>query len=46
MTERDYWAQRAAELGAAVGETWDTRALMDRFYRCLSTSGCAPRPSS
>jgi putative hydrolase of the HAD superfamily len=30
--EREYWAQRAAELGAAVGETWDTRALMDRFY--------------
>jgi putative hydrolase of the HAD superfamily len=33
LTERDYWAQRAAELGAAVGETWDTRALMDRFYQ-------------
>lgn len=32
VTERDYWAQRAAELGAAAGETWDTRALMDRFY--------------
>ncbi len=31
-TEREYWAQRAAEFGAAVGETWDTRALMDRFY--------------
>jgi len=30
--EREYWAQRAAEFGAAVGETWDTRALMDRFY--------------
>ena len=33
LTERDYWAQRAAEFGAAVGETWDTRALMDRFYQ-------------
>jgi putative hydrolase of the HAD superfamily len=33
VTERDYWAQRAAELGAAVSETWDTRALMDRFYQ-------------
>jgi putative hydrolase of the HAD superfamily len=33
VTERDYWAQRAAELGAAVGETWDTRDLMDRFYQ-------------
>ena len=32
LTEREYWAQRAAEFGAAVGETWDTRALMDRFY--------------
>jgi putative hydrolase of the HAD superfamily len=30
--EREYWAQRAAEFGAAVGETWDTRVLMDRFY--------------
>jgi putative hydrolase of the HAD superfamily len=32
ITERDYWAQRAAELGATVGETWVTRDLMDRFY--------------
>jgi putative hydrolase of the HAD superfamily len=32
VTEREYWARRAAELGATVGETWDTRALMDRFY--------------
>jgi putative hydrolase of the HAD superfamily len=32
VTEREYWAQRAAELGAALGETWDTRALMGRFY--------------
>src|SRR5437016_3885550 len=30
--EREYWAQRAAELGAAVSETWDTAALMGRFY--------------
>jgi putative hydrolase of the HAD superfamily len=30
--EREYWSQRAAELGGAVGETWDFRALMDRFY--------------
>jgi putative hydrolase of the HAD superfamily len=33
VTERDYWARRAAELGAALGETWETRALMDRFYQ-------------
>lgn len=32
VSERDYWAQRAADLGTAVGETWDTRDLMDRFY--------------
>ena len=32
ITERQYWAQRAAELGAAVGETWDTRAMIDRMY--------------
>jgi len=41
--ERDYWAQRAAELGAAVGETWDTRALMDRFYQLPEHEWlCAP----
>jgi putative hydrolase of the HAD superfamily len=32
LSEREYWAQRAAEFGAAVGETWDTRAMMRRFY--------------
>ncbi len=32
VSEREYWAQRAAEFGAAVGETWDTRAMMQRFY--------------
>ena len=32
VSEREYWAQRAAEFGAAVGETWDTRAMMGRFY--------------
>ena len=32
VTERQYWAQRAAEFGAAVGETWDTRAMMRRLY--------------
>ena len=41
--ERDYWAQRAAELCAAVGETWDTRALMDRFYQLPEHEWlCAP----
>ena len=43
VTERDYWAQRAAELGAAVGQTWDTRALMDRFYQLPEHEWlCAP----
>lgn len=32
ISERDYWARRAAELGrlAGAGETWDMRALMRR----------------
>jgi putative hydrolase of the HAD superfamily len=30
--EQAYWAQRATELGAAVGRRWDTRALMKRLY--------------
>ena len=32
VTDRQYWAQRAAEFGAAVGQTWDTRAMMHRLY--------------
>jgi putative hydrolase of the HAD superfamily len=32
LSERDYWAQRAAELGAALGETWDTRDMIGRLY--------------
>ena len=32
VTDRAYWAQRAAEVGAALGETWDTRAMMHRLY--------------
>jgi putative hydrolase of the HAD superfamily len=32
VSERAYWAQRAAEVGAALGETWDTRAMMDRLH--------------
>jgi putative hydrolase of the HAD superfamily len=31
LSERDYWARRAAELGAAVGEPgWDVRTMMAR----------------
>ena len=33
VTERQYWAERAAELGAAVGQTWDTRAMIGRLYQ-------------
>jgi putative hydrolase of the HAD superfamily len=33
VTERQYWAQRAAELGAAVGQRWDTRAMIGRLYQ-------------
>jgi putative hydrolase of the HAD superfamily len=33
LTEREYWAQRAAELGGAVGQTWDTRAMIGRLYQ-------------
>src|SRR5690348_18062988 len=43
VTESEYWARRAAELGATVGETWDTRALMDRFYQLPEHEWlCAP----
>jgi putative hydrolase of the HAD superfamily len=33
VTERQYWAQRSAELGAAVGQTWDTKAMIGRLYQ-------------
>jgi putative hydrolase of the HAD superfamily len=32
ITERAYWAQRAAELGATLGERWSTRDLVERLY--------------
>ena len=32
VSEREYWADRAARLGQAVGQSWDTRALMTRLY--------------
>jgi putative hydrolase of the HAD superfamily len=42
VSERDYWAQRAAEFGAAVGETWDTQAMMGRLYDLPEQDGlCA-----
>ena len=30
ITERQYWATRAAEVSALVGEQWDTRSFYDR----------------
>jgi putative hydrolase of the HAD superfamily len=33
VSERAYWAQRARELGAAVGADWSTRDLIERLYR-------------
>jgi putative hydrolase of the HAD superfamily len=32
LSEREYWARRAAEFGAAVGETWGTQDMMHRLY--------------
>jgi len=32
VTERAYWAQRSAELGEALGEQWDTRAMIVELY--------------
>jgi putative hydrolase of the HAD superfamily len=32
ISERAYWAQRAAELGAAIGQQWDTRTMINRMY--------------
>ena len=30
LTERQYWATRAAEVGALLGKQWDTRAFYDK----------------
>ena len=32
ITEREYWAQRAAEVGQLVDREWDTRAYMTLLY--------------
>lgn len=32
VSERAYWAHVAAELGAALGEEWDTRRMINRMY--------------
>ncbi len=42
VSERAYWAQRAAVLGAAVGEQWDTRAMINRIYEAPSSEWLVP----
>jgi putative hydrolase of the HAD superfamily len=32
VTERHYWAERAADFGRVVGEDWDTRTFIRRLY--------------
>jgi len=32
VSERQYWARRAEQLGTAIGETWQTRDLMTRMF--------------
>ncbi len=32
ITEREYWAHRAAELGSALGEDWGVRDMMQALY--------------
>lgn len=32
VTERAYWAQRAREVGEALGQTWDTRRMINHLY--------------
>jgi putative hydrolase of the HAD superfamily len=32
VSERAYWAARAADLGRVLGERWDTRAFINRLY--------------
>ena len=42
VTERHYWSVRACELGAAVGETWDTKAMIHRMYDLPSDQWLRP----
>lgn len=38
VTERAYWAQRAGEMGAALGESWDTRRMVNHLYEGPASS--------
>jgi putative hydrolase of the HAD superfamily len=42
VTERAYWAQRSADLGAAIGEVWDTRTMINRIYERPSDEWLVP----
>lgn len=42
LTERDYWAQRAAEVGELGGESFDTRAYMSLLYEPAEDSLVRP----
>jgi putative hydrolase of the HAD superfamily len=35
ISERQYWARRAAEIGALVGEEWDIRAFNARAFKIV-----------
>jgi putative hydrolase of the HAD superfamily len=44
ITERDYWATRASELGAALGEPdWDTRTMLARVRHTDPNHTVRPR---
>ncbi len=32
VSERAYWSQRSAEMGSALGRTWDTRVMINTMY--------------
>jgi putative hydrolase of the HAD superfamily len=42
VKERAYWAQRSADLGAAIGEQWDTRTMINRIYESPADDWLVP----
>ncbi len=46
VTERDYWAIRAAEVGAAAGTDMDTRAYMTMLYEPASSDLIRPEATA
>ena len=44
ISERDYWAMRARELGKAMGEPdWDMPTMLARLRHPIPTKSCVPR---